>query len=87
MVTASSVAPIMAKVLVIGQRVEQLAFLAGQREHRDEGQDDDQHGEEDGPADLRGGRQRLGQDLGGREPRGRSAVLGAARSAGSRFRS
>ena len=34
-----------------GQRVEELALLAGQREHRDEGQDDDRHREEDRPAD------------------------------------
>jgi hypothetical protein len=48
--------------------VEELALLAGQQEHRHEGQDDDQHREEQGPADLGGGRQGLGEDLGGGEP-------------------
>src|SRR5438128_4136848 len=38
-----------------GQRVEELALLAREREHRDEGQDDDDHREEDRPPDEAGG--------------------------------
>ena len=34
-----------------GERVEELALLAGEREDRDEGQDDDGHREEDRPSD------------------------------------
>src|SRR5207244_6240666 len=38
-----------------GQRVEELALLAGEGEHGDEGQDDDDHREEDRPPDETGG--------------------------------
>ena len=34
-----------------GQRVEQLAFLTGQREHRNEGEQNDRHRKEHGPPD------------------------------------
>ena len=54
--------------LGVGEGVKELALLAGQQEDRDKGQDDDQHGEDQGPADLGGGRQGLGKDLGGGEP-------------------
>ena len=39
----------MAKVLVNASGMEHLAFHAGKREDRDERQDDDDHGEGDGP--------------------------------------
>ena len=50
-VTAMTVAASTANVFVKASGMEQLALLSGQREHRDEGQQDDGHGEEDGPAD------------------------------------
>ncbi len=51
-----------------GQGMEQLAFLADQREHRHERQDDDQHGEENRPADLLRRLQRGLPDFRGRQP-------------------
>ena len=54
--------------LGIGQGMEELAFLAGEQEDRHEGEDDDQHGEHQGPSDLGGGGQGLVPDLGGGQP-------------------
>jgi hypothetical protein len=56
------------EALGVGERVEELALLAGQQKHRHEGQDDDQHREEHRPADLGGGYQRVGEYLRGRKP-------------------
>jgi hypothetical protein len=55
------------KALGVGERVEELALLAGQQEHRHEGQDDDQHREEHRPADLRGGLEGVREHLRRRE--------------------
>ena len=38
--------------------MEQFALLPGEREHRDEGENDDGHGEENRPADLLAGDER-----------------------------
>ena len=46
-----TVAASTANVLVKAKRVKELAFLAGQREHRNEGEQDDRHREEHGPPD------------------------------------
>ena len=45
------------------QRMKELSFHAGQRKHRNEGEDDDRHGEEDRTADEPRGVQRDLADL------------------------